>query len=103
MWVIQELPTRSHWILALAAAEETVGRGILLLTFYSAGLAIPFLITALAFNAFISVSNRIKKHFRIVEAVGGAMLIGIGVLIFTDSLGYLSAIISQWFPWLEIG
>lgn len=90
-------------ILALAAAEETVGRGILLLTFYSAGLAIPFLITALAFNAFISVSNRIKKHFRIIEAVGGAMLIGIGVLIFTDSLGYLSAIISQWFPWLEIG
>jgi len=90
-------------ILALAAAEETVGRGILLLAFYSAGLAIPFLITALAFNAFISVSNRIKKHFRTVETVGGVMLIGIGLLIFTDSLGYLSAMLSEWFPWLEIG
>jgi cytochrome c-type biogenesis protein len=90
-------------ILALAAAEETVGRGILLLSFYSAGLALPFLITAVAFNAFLSVSSKIKKHFRVVEFVGGAFLIIIGLLIFTDSLTYLSALISQLFPWLELG
>jgi len=90
-------------ILAIAAAEESVGRGITLLSFYSAGLAVPFLLTALAFNKFLSVSSRIKKHFRLVEIIGGVFLIVIGLLIFTNSLGYLSSIISDWFPWLEIG
>jgi len=90
-------------ILAMAAAEETVWQGILLLSFYSAGLAIPFLLTALAFNAFLSISSRIKKHFRIVEIVGGAFLIIVGFLIFTDSLVLLSGLISEWFPWLELG
>lgn len=90
-------------ILALAAAEETISRGIILLSFYSAGLAIPFLLTAVTFNGFLSVSSKIKKHFRIVEIVGGVFLIVIGVLMFTNSLGYLSAILSQWFPWLELG
>ena len=82
-------------ILAMAAAEETVSRGILLLSFYSAGLAIPFLLTALAFNSFLSVSSRIKKHFRQVEIVGGVLLLVIGFLIFTDSLIYLSGLISD--------
>jgi cytochrome c-type biogenesis protein len=90
-------------ILAIAAAEETVTRGIILLAFYSAGLAVPFLLTALAFNGFLTVSSKIKKHFRIVEIVGGIFLIIIGILIFTNSLGYLSGLISQWFPWLELG
>jgi cytochrome c-type biogenesis protein len=90
-------------ILALAAAKETVGQGVLLLGFYSAGLAIPFLLTALAFNSFLSVSGKIKRHFRVVEIVGGVLLIGIGFLIFTDSLTYLSGLLSQWFPWLEVG
>lgn len=90
-------------ILALAAAEETVGRGILLLSFYSAGLAIPFMLTALAFNAFASVSTVIKRHFRAVEITGGVMLIAIGILIFSGSLGYLSGVLSEWFPWLNLG
>jgi len=90
-------------ILAIAAAEETVGRGITLLAFYSAGLAVPFLLTAVAFNKFLSVSSRIKKHFRLVEIIGGVFLIIIGFLIFTNSLGYLSSLISEWFPWLELG
>jgi len=90
-------------ILAMAAAEETVWQGILLLSFYSAGLALPFLLTALAFNAFLSISSRIKKHFRMVEIVGGVFLIIVGFLIFTDSLMYLSGIISELFPWLELG
>ena len=90
-------------ILAIAAAEDTVGKGILLLSFYSAGLAIPFLITSLAFNAFVSVSSAIKRYFRIVEIVGGIFLISVGILIFTNSLGYLSAIMSEWFPLLNVG
>jgi cytochrome c-type biogenesis protein len=90
-------------ILALAAAEETVWRGIVLLVFYSAGLAIPFLITSVAFNLFVSVSGVIKKYFRVVEIIGGIFLIAVGVLIFTNSLGYLSGIMSKWFPWLNLG
>lgn len=90
-------------ILALAAAEETVWRGIMLLVFYSAGLAIPFLLTSLAFNAFVSVSGVIKKYFRLVEIIGGVFLIAVGILIFTNSLGYLSGIMSEWFPWLNVG
>jgi cytochrome c-type biogenesis protein len=90
-------------ILALAAVEETVGRGVLLLGFYSAGLAVPFLLTAIAFNSFISVSSRIKRHFKMVEIIAGSFLILVGLLIFTNSLGYISAAISNWFPWLNLG
>jgi cytochrome c-type biogenesis protein len=90
-------------ILAIAAGEDTIWKGIILLGFYSAGLAVPFLLTALAFNAFLNVSARIKRHFKIVEIVGGVFLVLVGVLIFTDSLTYLSGIISEWFPWLELG
>lgn len=90
-------------ILAIAATEETIIRGIILLAFYSAGLAVPFLLTAVAFNKFIAVSGKIKKHFRIVEIVGGVFLIVIGLMIFTNSLGYISGLLSEWFPWLELG
>jgi cytochrome c-type biogenesis protein len=62
-------------ILAIAATEETVWRGILLLAFYSAVLAIPFLVTSLAFNFFVSFSGVIKRYFRVVEIVGGVFLL----------------------------
>ncbi len=88
-------------ILAIAATEETVWRGILLLAFYSAGLAIPFLVTSLAFNLFVSFSGVIKRYFRVVEIVGGIFLLAVGILIFTGSLGYLSALFSKWFPFLD--
>lgn len=88
-------------ILAIAATEETVWRGILLLVFYSAGLAIPFLVTSLAFNLFVSFSGVIKRYFRIVEIVGGVFLLVVGVMIFTGSLGYLSSLFSKWFPFLD--
>jgi len=90
-------------ILAIAAQEDTVWRGIILLSFYSAGLAIPFLLTGLAFNSFINVSGKIKKHFKVVEIVGGVFLILVGLMIFTDSLSYLSGVLSEWFPFLELG
>jgi len=90
-------------ILAMAAIEDTVSRGVLLLGFYSAGLAVPFLLTAIAFNSFISFSSKIKKHFKLVELIAGGLLILIGVLIFTNSLGYISGVISTLFPWLNLG
>jgi cytochrome c-type biogenesis protein len=73
-------------ILIYAGTQETVYKGILLLTLYSAGLGIPFLLTAIAINKFYLFSNKIKKHFKTVELVGGVLLILIGGLILTDNL-----------------
>ena len=73
-------------ILVYAGTQETVYQGILLLTVYSAGLGIPFLLTALAINKFYLFSNKIKKHFKAIEIIGGILLILIGGLILTDNL-----------------
>ncbi|HBY57873.1 MAG TPA: cytochrome C biogenesis protein [Candidatus Atribacteria bacterium] len=73
-------------ILVYASTQDTVYQGILLLTLYSAGLGIPFLLTALAINKFYLFSNKIKKNFKIIEMVGGILLVLIGSLILTDNL-----------------
>jgi cytochrome c-type biogenesis protein len=68
-------------ILFLAGSSGTVGTGILYLSLYSAGLAIPFLLTALFFTRATGLFNRIKKHFRTIRILSGSLLILIGVLI----------------------
>jgi cytochrome c-type biogenesis protein len=78
-------------ILTVASTRETVSQGMFLLAVYSAGLGIPFLLTSLALNRFLSFYGRFKRHFRAVEVVSGAMVIIVGVLILTDSLTRLSA------------
>ncbi len=72
-------------ILIYAGTQETVYQGILLLAVYSAGLGIPFLLTALAVNKFYLFSGKIKKHFKTIELIGGILLILIGGLILTDN------------------
>ena len=74
----------------LAASHETVGQGIVLLSAYSAGLGIPFILTGLAVDRFFAVSKRVKRHMRAVEIVAGGLLVVIGLLVFTDSLQWLS-------------
>ncbi len=80
-------------ILGLAANQGTVGQGMLLLSFYSLGLGIPFLITAISFNWFLGFSGFFKRHFRAIEVVSGLLLVGIGLLMFFNQLG----IIANWF------
>ncbi len=75
-------PTLSA-ILAAAALSETAGRGALLLGFYSAGLAVPFLLTAVAFSKMSSAFKVMKRIQPALIAVGGAILIVMGVLIWT--------------------
>ena len=79
-------------ILTLAATEETLGAGIGLLTVYSLGLAIPFMLTALAFNHVMLVFDQVKRHMRAVEIVSGLLLVGVGVLLMTDGL----TVIASW-------
>lgn len=75
-------PTLSA-ILAAAALSQTAGRGALLLAFYSAGLAIPFLLTALAFSRMSSAFRWIRRYQPVLMAIGGIILIAMGVLIWT--------------------
>jgi cytochrome c-type biogenesis protein len=84
-------------ILAIASTKQTVTEGMLLLGVYSAGLGIPFLITSLALNKFLSFYGRFKKHFHAVEMVSGALVIAVGVMMVTGSLTR----IASWFSFLN--
>lgn len=91
-------------ILTIAAQQETVWQGIILLTSYSAGLGIPFLLTGISITAFQNVFGKVKRYFRAVEIVGGILLVIVGVLIFTNSLTIISGYLQKWFPFLnELG
>ena len=90
-------------ILALAANQDTVGKGIVLLSSYSLGLGIPFFITAVSFNTFLGVFGWVKRHFRTIEIISGLFLIIIGFLIFIGSFSYIAGFLNQWFPWLHVG
>lgn len=68
-------------VLAIAATKQTVGQGILLLALYSAGLAIPFLLTALGIGRFLKVYQRFRKHLDSVEVFSGVLLLAIGFLV----------------------
>ena len=74
----------------LAAVEGTVWEGMLLLGVYSAGLAIPFLLTALAFSRMTSAFAVIKRHYAVVTTIGGLILIAMGVLIVTGEFFQLN-------------
>ena len=90
-------------ILTLAANQDTMGKGIMLLSSYSLGLGIPFLVTAVSFNTFLGVFGRVKRHFRTIEIISGLFLVTIGFLIFIGSFGYIAGLLNQWFPWFHAG
>lgn len=73
-------------ILGLAATSQGTGRGALLLTVYSAGLALPFLFSAIAFNAATRAFAFFKRHYAAVQAGSGLVLIAMGVLVVTGEL-----------------
>jgi cytochrome c-type biogenesis protein len=75
--------------LTLAMNADTVGSGMVLLTFYSLGLGIPFILSAFALNAFLSTFDRLKKHLRVVKITSGVVLIIMGVLLIMDKLTIL--------------
>lgn len=79
-------------ILMIAATGESIWKGISLLSFYAAGIGVPFLIAALAVRPFMAFMRRFRRHMRTVEWTIGGLLIGTGVLIFTGGLSY----IGQW-------
>jgi cytochrome c-type biogenesis protein len=77
-------------ILTAASVRDTVGEGAVLLLFYSAGLAVPFLITAIAFTRATAAFRWLRDRYLIITAVSGAVLIAMGVLLFTGELTTLN-------------
>jgi cytochrome c-type biogenesis protein len=77
-------------VLTLAAASETVSRGILLLAVYSAGLAVPFLLTAVGLGQFLRFYKNFRKYLHAVELFSGALLLFVGGLVFFNKLAWLS-------------
>src|SRR6202045_1205181 len=77
-------------VLALAAASDTIARGVLLLAVYSAGLAVPFLLTALGISQFMRFYKNFRKYLHVVEVFSGVLLLFIGVLVFVNKLTWLS-------------
>ena len=88
-------------ILAVAATQDSVYQGIILLLLYSMGLGVPFFLSALAMHRFLVVFNRFKKYIHIFEVVTGILLIVIGVLIYTNWLSRLSGFATVLFQGFE--
>ena len=77
-------------VLVLAANAETISRGIFLLAVYSAGLAVPFLLTAIGINQFLGFYKRFRRYLHAVEVLSGVLLLFVGALIFLNRLTWLS-------------
>lgn len=77
-------------ILTAASASDTVGQGGVLLAFYSLGLAVPFLLFALAFDKATTAFKWLRQHYVVITAVSGAVLILMGVLLFTGEMTTLN-------------
>jgi cytochrome c-type biogenesis protein len=87
-------------VLAIAATRETIGQGVFLLAVYSAGLALPFLLTALGLSRFLRFYQKFRRHLHAVEVFSGVLLLAIGGLIFTDRLTWLSGKFSFLNSWV---
>ena len=73
-------------ILNVAATQDSVGKGGILLAFYSLGLAVPFLLTAVAFTRMTTAFKFLRNHYLAITALSGVVLITMGLLLFTGEL-----------------
>jgi cytochrome c-type biogenesis protein len=89
-------------VYSLATAQGTLGRGVLLLLFYSLGLGVPFVAAGLAFGRLSGVFGWVKAHFRAINLVAGALLAGFGVLMVTNQVSILSHGVTDVLNWLGL-
>lgn len=83
-------------IITAASLSDSAGHGAFLLSVYSAGLAIPFLLTALAFSRMTTAFAAVKRHYALIIAIGGVILIAMGVLIWTGEFFRLNIEAQKW-------
>jgi cytochrome c-type biogenesis protein len=88
-------------ILAIAGASADVGRGVLLLATYAAGLALPFFLSAVAINSFFQFSQAFRRYIQAFHVASGVLLAIVGVLLLTDYMTFLNAYALRFTPaWL---
>ena len=88
-------------ILALASTEETIFKAVVLLSFYSLGLAIPFILSGYLMQRFLMFSKNFKQNINLVSKIGGIILLITGVLILTNQLQILGYYILNTVPFLQ--
>ena len=88
-------------ILVLAATEESINKGILLLISYSLGLALPFILSGYLIQKFLIFSKNFKKNISLVSKIGGIILLITGILILTNQLQALGFYLLNIFPFLQ--
>lgn len=85
-------------ILMVAASSGHVGQGTILLTFYSLGLGLPFLLSGLLFHRFMNTAKRLRQHLRKIEIGTGIMLIAVGIMLMFGLLGPITMFFYRWVP-----
>ncbi len=88
-------------ILALASIEETLIRAVILLVFYSLGLAIPFILSGYLIKKFLQLSKNFRSNINFISKIGGTILLITGVLILTNQLQIIGFYIIETFPFME--
>ena len=88
-------------ILALASIEETLTRAVIMLSFYSLGLAIPFVLSGYLIQKFLLFSKNFKKNINLISKVGGIILLITGILILTNQLQTIGFYIIKVFPFMQ--
>lgn len=88
-------------VLLIAATRDSVGQGVFLLAVYSAGLAIPFILTALGIGRFLKFYQKFRKHLHTMEVCSGVLLLLVGGLVFFNRLTWLSTKLGflNYFAW----
>ncbi len=88
-------------ILALASIEETLAKAVILLIFYSLGLALPFVLSGYLIQRFLLLSKNFKKNINLISKIGGITLLITGVLILTNQLQIVGFYIIEIFPFMQ--
>jgi cytochrome c-type biogenesis protein len=83
-------------VLSAASSTADIGSGAVLLTFYSLGMAIPFLLSALAFTSVTGFFKFFRDHYAEITVISGVILIAFGVLLYTNEVTRLNAEVQQW-------
>jgi cytochrome c-type biogenesis protein len=90
-------------VLSTAATQSTQARGIGLLVAYSIGLGVPFVAAGIGFGRLTGLFRWVKRHFRVINLVSGAFLVGFGVLLLTNRLGQVSGSIQAFMEDIGLG
>ena len=88
-------------ILAIASTEESLNKGILLLSFYSLGLALPFILSGYLIQKFMIFSKNLKTKMNIINKIGGSLLLITGVLMITNQLQALGYYLLEYIPFMQ--